>query len=135
MELMIVVVIGAIVMVFAIPRYFKTLQISLERQAYEDLTVIWSAVKLYAAINGDYPTESLWGTDEINPAFNVNVIPNGDFSYRCGINVSELGQPYECMILNSNGGWDLHVMRGHQNGEVHCSGSPTCPTCNPLCPY
>ena len=140
MELMIVVVIGAIVMVFAIPNYLKTVRISLERQAYEDLTVIWAAVKLYVARNGAYPTQTFDGTNQINSAFNVNIIPNGDFNYyRCKVDVGfgpppPSGNPYGCEI-QLNTGCKLHVREGHEDEVVHHNAGPPCPSCDPYCPY
>ncbi len=144
MELMIVVVIGSIVMVFAIPNYLKTVRISQERQAYEDLTVIWAAVKLYVARNGAYPTQTFDGTNQINSAFNVNIIPNGDFNYyQCRVDTgypsppgypSFPGNSYGCEI-QLNTGCRLHVREGHENEVVHRNMSGPCPSCNPYCPY
>lgn len=124
-EVMIVIVIIGMLTAFAVPNYVKSLDRADEKEAISKLKMIWEALQLYRAKNGNYGTGNMADVTAINQRLRIYLVPSG-VQYSCvqGATVDDL-----TCAAQSPKGWSLSVSTAAASrGMVVCSAG-TCPVC------
>ncbi|OGX09021.1 MAG: hypothetical protein A2Y06_02200 [Omnitrophica WOR_2 bacterium GWA2_37_7] len=130
MELIVVVVLIGLIAAFTIPDYKKSLQRSDEKEAINNLAMVWEAMKIYRVKTGDFVTQDLAGVADINQLLKINIIES-NMDYSCTYNG---GASLLVCDADSPDGWGLRfhtssgVFSGVDRGVIFCYGG-SCPTC------
>lgn len=132
MEIIVVVALVALIAAFTIPNYKNSLERSDEKEAIQNLTMIWEAMKIYRVKTGDFVTQDLAGVNDINQLLRTNVIES-NMDYSCTYNG---GASLLVCDADNPSGWGLRfhtkdgIFSGVTRGVIYCSGG-SCPTCTP----
>ena len=129
-EIIVVVALVALIAAFTIPDYKKSLERSDEKEAINNLTMIWEAMQIHRVKTGDFVTQDLDEVADINNLLRTNIIES-NMDYSCDYNV---GPSRLLCDADSPDGWRLRFhtasvpIAGVDRGVIYCANG-ACPTC------
>ena len=129
-EIIVVVALVALIAAFTIPDYKKSLERSDEKEAINNLTMIWEAMQIHRVKTGNFVTQDLDEVADINQLLRINIIES-NVDYSCDF---QTGPDRLLCDAVSPDGWVLRfhtlsgTIAGVARGIIYCS-SGACPTC------
>lgn len=141
-ELMIVVIILGTIAGFAIPNYTKAVEKGYERDALNNITLIYSTQEVVKAKNGQYWPDYLYSAagNVGQPTLNTDLGLSVPYSGQNGVNYACVGDGagqficYATRYKNFALQWQLYVDSRLTNGGNVGIGMPCCDAGYPNCP-
>lgn len=123
-EVMIVIIIMGVMAGLAIPQYTRSVTISKERRALNNLYLIHNANITYQRHNGNYwPPSGSEDLAAINTNLAINILADGD-TYTCIFVASS----YQCTAQFDNNAYTLRLISSPiAEGVNPCCSAGTCP--------
>lgn len=120
MELMVVVTIVAVIAAFGIPNYQKSVDLSIAKDAVNNLKLIGAAQQLYYARNGSsYPSGGPVDVFQINTNLHLSILQQQGVTYSCSGNTS--------VCTATRGSWTYSITLPAASGAVPTCSAGTCP--------
>lgn len=132
-ELMVILIIVGAITALAIPQFTRSITISRERRALNNLHLIHSAEITYQKNNNVYwpPGGAVQNLAAINTNLFLNVLADGD-TYTCRFKPPP-GSGYDCRAAFDNAAYELRVTEAAiADGVNPCCSSGACPI-TPAC--
>jgi len=132
LELLIVVILVAIIASFAIPKYYKAVEKSIEKDIITNLLSIHTANEMYRAQANRYRSGPYADVGAINTAFDLIITSSSNLvSYNCpAVGVSG----FDCFsIYDGRVAFGIRIDERPKGTNNPCCSSGACPTL-PSCP-